>query len=132
MASANLANEVEQFSTGLDSILIRRKGGRIIGGCVLDLSDWEGNVVRGGHVIIMKETDGIVGYKPMPVTDGAYSTLPAGYEYAGILVRTITKGDPRAAVQYDGEINDKAMPYPIDTIKDALKSAFPSLYFKHD
>ncbi|MCM1222551.1 MAG: hypothetical protein NC548_49585 [Lachnospiraceae bacterium] len=132
MASANLANEVEQFSTGLDSILIRRMGGRIIGGCTLDLSDWTKNVVKGGHVIIKKETDGVASYKPMPVSGDAYAALPSGYEYAGVLVRTVIKSDPRAAVQYDGEINDKALPYPIDSIKAALKAAFPSLYFMHD
>lgn len=132
MATANLANEVEQFSTGLDSILIRRKGGRIIGGCVLNLTDWDGDVVKGGHVVISKETDGITEYKPCPVSGNAFAAAPEGYEYAGVLVRTIIKSDPRAAVQYDGEINDKAMPYSIENIKDALKTAFPSLYFKHD
>lgn len=132
MASANLAKEVEQFSTGLDSILIRRKGGRIIGGVVLDLSEWEEDVVKGGHVIIKQETDGIVTYKPCPVSGESFSAAPTGFEYAGVLVRTITKDDPRAAVQYDGEINDKAMPYSIETIKAPLKEAFPSLYFMHD
>lgn len=132
MASANLAKEVEQFSTGLDSILIRRKGGRIIGGCVLDLSDWEGDVVKGGHVIIKQETDGISTYKPCPVSGEAFSAAPTGWEYAGVLVRTVIKSDPRASVQYDGEINDKAMPYSIDAVKAALKEAFPSLYFMHD
>lgn len=132
MANANLANEVEQFSTGLDSILIRRIGGRIIGGCVLDLTDWTENAVKGGHVIIKKETDGVVEYKPNPVEDGSFAAIPEGYEYAGVLVRTVTKADPRAAVQYDGEINDKAMPFPIESIKSALKAALPSLYFMHD
>ena len=132
MASANLAKEVEQFSTGLDSILIRRKGGRIIGGVVLDLSDWTENVVKGGHVIIKKETDGITEYRPNPVEGESFTAIPTGYEYAGVLVRTVTKDDPRAAVQYDGEINDKAMPYSIEAIKAALKEAFPSLYFMHD
>lgn len=132
MSNANLANEVEQFSTGLDSILIRRLGGRIAGGVVLDLSDWEENTVKGGHIVIKQETDGIASYKPMPISGDAYAALPSGYEYAGVLVRTVTKSDPRAAVQYDGEINDKALPYPIDSIKEALKGVFPSLYFMHD
>ena len=48
-------------------------------------------------------------------------------------MRTVTAKDPRAAIQYDGEINDKAMPYPLtDALKAALKAALPSLYFKHD
>lgn len=69
----------------------------------------------------------------MPVSNGAFGTLTTGFEYAGILVRSVTKKDPRAAIQYDGEINDKAMPYPLtDTLKTALKAALPSLYFMHD
>lgn len=132
MANANLANEVEQFSTGLDSILIRRKGGRIIGGCVLNLSEWSEDIVKGGHIVIKKETDGVTEYKPNPVEGDAFAAIPAGYEYAGVLVRTVSKKDPRAAVQYDGEINDKAMPYSIESIKAALKTALPSLYFMHD
>lgn len=132
MATANLANEVEQFGDGLDSVLIRRKGGRIIGGCNLNLADWAEDSVKAGHVIIMKETDGITEYKPNPVADGKFSAITSGYEYAGVLIRGVSKSDPRAAVQYDGEINDKAMPYSIETIKAALKTALPSLYFKHD
>ena len=69
---------------------------------------------------------------PMPVSDNAYSSLPENYEYAGIWVRTTPASDARGAIQYDGEINDKALPYPIDSIKAALKTALPSLYFMHD
>ena len=55
----------------------------------------------------------------MPVSDNAYSSLPENYEYAGIWVRTTPASDARGAIQYDGEINDKALPYPIDSIKSA-------------
>lgn len=127
-----LRQDVEEFSSGPESVLIRRMGGRIIGGCILNLSEWTDSVVKGGHVIIMKETDGIMDYKPNPVEGDKFSAIPTGWEYAGVLVRSASKSDPRAAVQYDGEINDKAMPYAIDDIKDALKTALPSLYFMHD
>lgn len=127
-----LRTEEEKFSTGLESILIRRVGGRIIGGCILDLSEWPDDTVIAGHMIIKKETDGIMAYKPNPVADGKFAALPESWEYAGVLVRAASKSDPRAAVQYDGEINDKAMPYPIDDIKAAVKAALPSLYFMHD
>lgn len=127
-----LNQNAEEFGYGAESVLIRRTGGRIIGGCILNLSEWSDNVVRGGHVIIKKETDGITDYKPNPIEDDKFSALPVGWEYAGVLVRSVSKSDPRAAVQYDGEINDKAMPYSIDDIKDALKKELPSLYFMHD
>lgn len=127
-----LMQETQEYSNALESVLIRRKGGRIIGGCVLDLSDWPEDSVKGGHMIIKKETDGIMTYKPNAVADGKFSEIPEGWEYAGVLVRTVTRTNPFAAVQYDGEINDKVMPYPIDDIKAAVKTALPSLYFMHD
>lgn len=132
MASVNLADEMERISTGLDSVLIRRKGGRVIGGVVLDLSEWTGDVVKGGHVIIRKEEEGIVSYRPAPVSGDKFAALPEGWGYAGVLVRTVTRKDPRAAVQYDGEINDEAMPYSIADIRAKLRETFPSLYFMHD
>ena len=114
--TVNLSNELESFETGMDSVVIRRKGGRIIGGRSLNMEGFN------------DEYD----YKPMPVSDNAYSSLPENYEYAGIWVRTTPASDARGAIQYDGEINDKALPYPIDSIKAALKTALPSLYFMHD
>ena len=128
---ANLANEVETFDGGLDSIVVRRKGGRIIGGRSLNVTGFDEKYVKAGHIIIRSTTDEN-DYKPMPVSSGAYSTLPSNYEYAGVWVRTTPVSDARGAIQYDGEINDKALPYPIDSIKAALKTALPSLYFMHD
>lgn len=128
---ANLANEAETFDGGLDSIVIRRKGGRIIGGRTLNVEGFNEKYVKAGHIIIHSTTDD-TDYKPMPVSGDSYSTLPSGYEYAGVWVRTTLASDARGAIQYDGEINDKALPYPIDSIKAALKTALPSLYFMHD
>lgn len=128
---ANLANEFETFSDGNDSIVIRRKGGRIIGGRSLNVENFSEKYVKAGHIIIRSTADD-TDYKPMPVSDGAYSTLPTGYEYAGVWVRTTPTQDAIGAIQYDGEINDKALPYSIDSIKAALKTALPSLYFMHD
>lgn len=132
MAAADLNLTNETFDDGLETILIRRKGGRIIGGCTLNMTGFTEDKVKGGHIIIQSTTDE-KDFRPLPVSDGAFGTLTSGFEYAGILVRSATRKDPRAAVQYDGEINDKAMPYPLTAeLKAALKAALPSLYFKHD
>ncbi len=132
MATADLNLTNETFDDGLESILIRRKGGRIIGGRTLNMIGFTEGKVKGGHIIIQSTTDDY-DVRPLPVSNGAFGALPEGFEYAGILVRTVSAKDPRAAIQYDGEINDKAMPYPLtDALKAALKSALPSLYFKHD
>lgn len=125
--TVNLSNELESFETGMDSVVIRRKGGRIIGGRSLNMEGFNEKYVKAGHIII-RSTNDEYDYKPMPVSDNAYSSLPENYEYAGIWVRTTPASDARGAIQYDGEINDKALPYPIDTLKTAL----PSLYFMHD
>lgn len=129
--TVNLANEMETFNGGLDSIVIRRKGGRIIGGRSLNVEGYAEKYVKAGHIIIRNKNDENE-YKPMPVSGGSYSSLPSNHEYVGVWVRTTLASDARGAIQYDGEINDKALPYPIDSIKSALKEALPSLYFMHD
>lgn len=128
--SANLSNDLEKFATGNDAVVIRRVGGRIIGGRTLDTYDYngEGDVIKAGHIIIV---DGD-GYRPLNTDGGQYVTKPEGTKYAGVLVRTISKNDARASIQYDGEINDLALPYPIDNIREAIKADLPSLYFMHD
>lgn len=130
---ANLNIDVESISTGIDSVVIRRKGGRIIGGRTLNVDGWNDEHVKAGHIIIRGKTeDNEDDWKPMPVSSGAYAALPEGYKYAGVLVRTVPKSDPRASIQYDGEINDKALPYSIDSIRAALKQELPTLVFDHD
>lgn len=131
--SANLSNEFEKIATGNEAILIRRVGGRILGGRTLELSDYDGmdNTIKAGHIIIVGE-DGK--YRPLNVDGAGYHSKPSGAKYAGVLVRTITKNDARATIQYDGEINDLALPYSIDVegIREAIKADLPSLYFMHD
>lgn len=129
--TVNLANDLESFETGMDSVVIRRKGGRIIGGRSLNVEGFSEKYVKAGHIII-RSTEDENDYKPMPVSNDAYAALPANHEYAGVWVRTTLTSDARGAIQYDGEINDKALPYPIDGIRAALKTALPSLYFMHD
>lgn len=132
-AIADLGKSPEQVHFGLDSIIIRKYGAGIQGGRTLDMTDWTANTVKAGHVIIRSTSDDTL-YKPMPLnTDGdAYSTLPDGYEYCGVLVRSVLKDEPFAGIMYAGEVNDVASPYPVDDIKDALKAALPTLVFLHD
>lgn len=47
-----MANEMETFDGGLDSIVIRRKGGRIIGGRSLNVEGYAEKYVKAGHIII--------------------------------------------------------------------------------
>lgn len=130
-AKVNLTNELESVSFGLDNVVIRRLGGAILGGRALDVTDFAEDVIKAGHVVIQNTTDETI-YKPMPVSGGKYATLPEGYRYAGVVVSSVLKTKAAVSIMYDGEVNDVASPYPVDTIKAALKEALPTLVFLHD
>lgn len=50
--TVNLSNELESFETRMDSVVIRRKGGRIIGGRSLNMEGFNEKYVKAGHIII--------------------------------------------------------------------------------
>ncbi len=128
-AIADLTKQGDVFNDGYDSIVIRRPGGCIIGGRTLDMTGFD--KVRAGHIIIReKETNT---FKPLGISNGAFVSLPEGCEYKGILTGSVTKEKPFGNIMYDGEANDECLPCPLtDTLRAALKTAFPSLYFDHD
>ena len=129
-ATANLANEMEVLKTGMDSIVIRHYVAGIIGGRTLDVTGYNEPVIKAGHIVI-RDTNTDT-YKPMPVSGNAYSSLPSNHEYVGVVVCSKPTSEPLVGIMYDGEVNDVASPYPIDSIKDALKTALPKLSFMHD
>lgn len=121
---------MESFGFGNDPIVIRKHIAGIQGGKVLDVTGFTEEYIRAGHVII-HDTEKDV-YKPMPVKDGAYDALPSNCEYVGVTVATKSAKEPFVAIMYNGEVNDIASPFPVDGIKAALKTAVPTLVFKHD
>lgn len=121
---------MESFGFGNDPIVIRKYIAGIQGGKVLDLTGFVGDYIRAGHIVI-RDTEKDV-YKPMPVSDGAYGSLPEKHEYVGVVAATKSAKEPFVSIMYNGEVNDVASPYSIDTIKAALKTAIPTLVFKHD
>lgn len=118
----------ESYDTGNDPIIVRNDVNSIIKGVMLDVTGWTEEVISAGHVVIAK--DGV--YKPMPVTDGAYGSLPEGYAYAGITKVSVLATHPFVGVVNMGEINEEALPYSISSIKDAIKTAVPTLIFDSD
>lgn len=121
---------MESFGFGNDPIVIRKHIAGIQGGKVLDITGFTEEYIRAGHVVIYDTEKDV--YKPMPVKSGVYDALPANCEYVGVVVATKSVKEPFVAIMYNGEVNDVASPYSIDTIKDALKTAVPTLVFKHD
>lgn len=105
MAYANLNKNGMEIG-GFDSIIIVRDLGDIPCGVTLDVSDFEENVVKSGHVLIQnKETKAV---KPLAISEGAYASLGEGYEYYGILKASVLKSCPMAAVLRIGTVNAAA------------------------
>lgn len=133
-AKANLVNERTKIVTGIDSVVIRQYVGGITGGRTLDMTDFKGDVIKAGHLVI-RTTDGDGGYtyKPMPVDGAAYKALPASHEYVGVVVCSKPADEPLVGIMDDGRVNDKAMPYPLtEAMRTAIKTALPKLIFEHD
>lgn len=133
-AKANLVNERIKIVTGIDSVVIRQFIGGITGGATLDMTDFKGDVIKAGHLVIRTDDgDGGYIYKPMPVDGNAYKALPSNHEYVGVVVCSKLANEPLVSIMDDGRVNDKAMPYPLTTAmaKD-VKAALPKLIFEHD
>lgn len=118
----------EKIVFGDDSVVIRKYVGGIPGGRTLDCSDFTEDNILSGHVIIVK--DGV--YKPLPVADGKYSALPEGATFAGVLYRSVSKAQPAAAIMDNGVVNSECVPYPMDGILEAFKTACPHITFEKD
>ena len=123
---------IESFGFGNDPIVIRKYIAGIKGGKVLDVSNFKDEYVRAGHVII-HDTENDT-YKPMPLdpAGNAYGALLSNHEYVGVCVATKSVKEPFVSIMHTGVVNDMASPYPLDTIKTALKAAVPTLVFEHD
>lgn len=113
---------------GEDSIVIQKYISGIKGGRTLDVTGFAENVIKAGHVIIVKEGK----YMPMPVSGEAYAALPEGAAYAGVLYRSILAAKPAASIMTWGEVNAVAVPYPMDTILADFKAACPHIDFIKD
>lgn len=121
---------IESFGFGKDPIVIRRYIAGVKGGKILDVSGFTEDYIKAGHVIVRDKTNDT--YKPMPVSSGAYGALPGNCEYVGVAVSTKSVKEPFVSIMHTGVVNDEASPYPLDTIKAALKAAVPTLVFEHD
>lgn len=121
---------IESFGFDKDPIVIRNYVAGIKGGKVLNVDGFTPEFIKAGHVIIKETATGT--YKPMPVSNGVYGSLPSGHEYVGVAYVTRATAEPLVPIMYAGTVNDVASPYAIDDIKAALLAAVPTLVFNHD
>lgn len=124
-------SKTKTFDSGKESVIIRNYVNGIMGGVVLDMTGFSGGeFIQCGHIIIRDTKSGE--YKPMPVKGRDYGSLPKNHEYVGVCMTTAPADTPHVGVMTAGEANDKAVPYPVDTIKADLKTDVPTLQWGHD
>lgn len=129
----NLTNEREQILFGKDNVIIQKHIADIPSGRALNVEGITEKVLYAGHPII---TDGNGNYKPLAVktTDGvkSYDSKPEGWNYAGVLYRSILTKKPSASILIAGVVDDAAMEIPLGDHKAAIKSAVPGIMFVKD
>lgn len=63
----------------------------------------------------------------------AYDSLPGGHTYVGILVASILKKNPQAAIMVRGTVNPNTAPFPMTSIQSAFMTATGSnILFRAD
>ena len=132
MQTANLNNEGLQIDTTFDSIVIKKVLIDIPGGKTLDVTGIEEDVLKAGRIIIEQTSTGDL--KPLKLTSPTdYEALPAGHTYKGVLVATILKRRPFAAIMLAGDVNEVAVVnYGLPAIPTALKNALRNILFTKD
>lgn len=127
---ADLTHKREKIITGKDNVVMPVVYETVENGRTLDVSDFTGTHIFGGHLVIKKTGEPL--YKPMPITaDGkGYAALPEGFKYAGAQYGTITKEAPLGAISPRCIYVTEAAPYPVDAILADLKAALPLITFK--
>lgn len=128
-ATVNLNDEPTNIDTSNDSIVIVDVLMAKRGGTTLDVTGFSPDILKSG-LLIIKETATKI-YKPMPLNGGAtaYAALPADHTYAGILIATIKKAQPFAAVLEAGKVNEAAAPFAYPA---GAKTALNLILFTQD
>lgn len=121
MATAELFKGQKTFGGGNDSIIIARHVADLPGGATLDTTGFTDPTIKAGHVIY-KDAEG--NYKPVPVTDGAYTTIDGSY--VGVVIRSVPTTMPVVAILTAGQVNAKASPFPVT---DEIATALPRIEF---
>lgn len=118
--------------TGNDNVVIVDVFQEVRGGRTLDVSGFTKPVINAGHLVIMETAT--KEYKPMPLAASGtdYAALPAGHEYAGVVIQSKETKDPRVGILLRGTVNYKAAPYDMTSILDDVKEVLNLIKFVED
>lgn len=123
----NLVNAQERVDTSLDSVVIRNYIEGFPGGRSLDMTDFDGAVIRAGHVVIEEEATGV--YRPMPVEGARYAALPPGHRVVGLVASSRLSSRAMVPIMTRGSVNAGAAPYPFP---ESVRAALPLVLFVLD
>lgn len=124
MATTSLNRDSYLIDDGNDYKVIVRDLADVPGGRSLDMTGWTDEVIRAGHII--KHNTSTDEYSPLGVSTGAYVSLEANEEYAGVLKVSILKDRALAAIMTMGEVNAAASPYPVTS---TIAAGLPQIKF---
>lgn len=119
---AEVTNGAKTIIFPNDEVVVPKFISGIVGGRVLDVEGETETTIKAGRVVI---TDGNGVYKPLPVTEGAYTTVPEGYTICGVVYRTVLTAQPSVSIMTNGQLNSVALPYALTPIAAAFKAALP-------
>lgn len=122
--TASLNRDSYLIDDGNDYKVIVRDLADVPGGRTLDVTGWDGDAIRAGHIIIRNTTTDV--YSPLGITTNAYNSLEANEEYVGVLKVSVAKDKPFAAIMTMGEVNALASPYPVTS---TIKAGLPTIKF---
>ena len=126
MTQTSLNNEKITVDTGLDSIVIINHIEGIPGGRSLNVTGFSPAVIKAGHVVIKDNNDE---YKPMPVANDAYASLPLNHTIVGVVSASVLTTKAMVGIMVRGSVNTEASPYPVT---GAIKTALPLIRFTKD
>ena len=107
----DLIKSKKTVETNKDNVIIEKILETAKGGRTLNVEGFPDDFISAGHVIILENGE----YKPQPV-DGTKAALAVG-----VLIGSISKEKPHAAILMRGTVNEGALKYEITSAtKDAL------------
>lgn len=111
MATVDLNRDSLLVDDGNDGKVIIANLADIPGGRALDMTGFDGDVVKAGHII--KHNTESDAYAPLGVSGEKYVALSDNEEYAGVLKASVLASKPAAAILTVGQVNAAASPYPV-------------------